>query len=184
MNMKTKIMAMAAGAVILLAGCGSPVQGYELASNDSVAVCTDRTTGQRVDDDRCDRNGGGIGNFFWYYLLASHLMPSYGQPVYGGSYVKPTKGRVFLGGVSKSGGKLDLTKPYKPFSTNVPKSQMKKESWFNKKWGSSSNSGSGTQQKKSGGGWGSYGNNSKSGGYSGGGSKSGGGYSGGVSGRR
>ena len=179
-----KAIVGAAIVAIVMAGCGNsaPV-GYQLAGNDSVAVCTDKTTGQRIADDRCGRNETGMGNFFWYYLLWNSMMPRYGQPVYGGTYTAPRNTRVFRGGVPSAGGKMDVKRPFKPFQTNVPKSQMKKDSWFSKKWGTKSDSGT----TKKNGGWGSSGTTKKSGGGWGSSGRSGGssgGYKGGTSGRR
>ena len=76
---------------------------------DNQAVCVDRTTQERVDDDRCDPDDGanvGVGGLFFWYFLATRggrLFPAVGQRVSGGTYAVPT-GSYARGGVPRAGG--------------------------------------------------------------------------------
>ena len=78
---------------------------------DNQAVCVDRTTQERVDDDRCDRNDEanvGVGGLFFWYFLATRgglFFPAVGQRVSGGSYAVPA-GTHVRGGVPKAGGNV------------------------------------------------------------------------------
>lgn len=135
-----KILAFAAGAALMfsLAACGSDVQGDEVRADDNyVAVCTDPETGNRVDDSQCasapqyvDNNGSSMSGFFWGYLLANAMMPSYGYPVtHYVTRVDDTRHNVYRGGVPRTGGYVDFQK-YTPLSSKTtakPNSTIKSD---------------------------------------------------------
>lgn len=90
-----------------LAACGS--------DNDEVdnqAVCVDRNTQERVDDEQCnpddEANGIGVGGVFFWYFLATRggaFFPPIGGRVSGGTFTRPS-GSVARGGVPKAGGNV------------------------------------------------------------------------------
>ena len=121
-----KIAAMVAGLglVFALGACGSADEPVK-ADDNYVGVCTDPDTGNRVDDSKCASapqyvdNGFSAGDFFWAYMIANALTPSYGSHVT--QYVTridDTRHNVYRGGVPASGGYVDFQK-YKPVSSTV-----------------------------------------------------------------
>lgn len=72
-------------------------------------VCVDPKTQARVDDSRCGSGDGSSDNaFLWYWIglqAGQHAwtVPAVGQPVYGGSYTRPTVPAV-RGGAPATGG--------------------------------------------------------------------------------
>jgi hypothetical protein len=90
-----------------LAACGSDDEV------DNQAVCVDKNTQERVDDDQCDpddyeNHGSGVGSAFLWYFIGSQVgrgFPAVGQRVSGGTYTVPS-GSVARGGVPKAGGSV------------------------------------------------------------------------------
>jgi hypothetical protein len=88
-----------------LAACGSDDEA------ENQAVCVDRNTEQRVDDERCDRDDDaniGVGGIFFWYFLATRsgaFFPPIGGRVSGGTYSVPSTTYV-RGGVPKAGGNV------------------------------------------------------------------------------
>jgi hypothetical protein len=78
---------------------------------DNQAVCVDRRTQERVDDEQCDpddqANVGVGGIFFWYFLATrgGAFFPAIGQRVSGGTYSVPA-GTAARGGVPRAGGNV------------------------------------------------------------------------------
>ena len=78
---------------------------------DNQAVCVDRRTQERVDDEQCDpddqANVGVGGIFFWYFLATrgGAFFPGVGQRVSGGTYTVPG-GAYTRGGVPRAGGNV------------------------------------------------------------------------------
>jgi hypothetical protein len=78
---------------------------------DQQAICVDRNTQERVDDERCDpddeANVGVGGIFFWYFLATrgGAFFPAVGQRVSGGTYPPPA-GSYRRGGVPRAGGSV------------------------------------------------------------------------------
>lgn len=162
-----KVFALFALAALLLTGCGLD-QGYDNVSADSnyVGVCTN-LNGIRVDDSYCQNvpayyQNGGMGNFFWGYLVASSMMPRYGAPVtHYVTYVDTRSHNVYRGGVPRTGGSLNY-QTYKPKSQTVTKSDVSlKSDKYNYSYNKSPNytkpksdykAPSGSNYKKSGGG--------------------------------
>jgi hypothetical protein len=70
-----------AAAAAVLNGCDQNDSGSWQAST-ATRVCVD-SAGRRVEDGRCDRNGGHGGGF--YYVRAGRRVPEVGSPVDGGS---------------------------------------------------------------------------------------------------
>lgn len=72
-----------AAAILALPSCEEPAPTWETAQTDT-AICVDQS-GERVDDDRCDRSprsGSGVGSaFLWYYLGRGSAIPYYGDRI-------------------------------------------------------------------------------------------------------
>ena len=105
-----KSAAVALGVTALLAPSLSACGGGDDESEHQ-AICVDRTTEQRVDEERCDpddeANIGVGGVFFWYFLAtrAGTFFPAVGQRVSGGTYAVPS-GTYTRGGVPRAGGEV------------------------------------------------------------------------------
>jgi len=86
----------AAFAALALSGCG------EDPKPDHQAVCVDKQTQVRLDEDRCDDEHHGHG--FVYYPIGRSY-PAVGQPLSSGYVSTLPKGHYAqVGGASKSGG--------------------------------------------------------------------------------
>jgi hypothetical protein len=91
-----------------LAACGSNDDEV-----DNQAVCVDKETQERVDDQQCnpddyENHGSGVGSAFLWYFIGSQVgrgFPAVGQRVSGGTYTVPS-GSVARGGVPKAGGNV------------------------------------------------------------------------------
>jgi uncharacterized protein YgiB involved in biofilm formation len=89
---KLTITTAVAGALVL-AGCNRAKDDWEgsatqFAKHDT-QVCTDRSTGQRIEDSHCRKHGSGGAKFFaWYFLSRGAPMPYYGDKVAGGSFAR------------------------------------------------------------------------------------------------
>lgn len=66
-------------------------------------VCVDESTRQRVDDDRCDDDGGRTGGLGWVYLAGGLRAPAVGERVSGGTTSPPRGAAVTRGGVPGDG---------------------------------------------------------------------------------
>ena len=101
MRKSTKVsLSITTGMALVLSGCGSSDE----ASDDTYqAVCVDRATNIRMDDNQCDDDGDDRGGYGWYYYPMYHSYPAYGSSVSGGSYAKPRSGNYVLGGASRTG---------------------------------------------------------------------------------
>ena len=99
---RLRSVAITLGAVPLLAtgltGCGSDDDDAEYS-----AVCVDRVTEQRVDDDECDDDNDRAHG--WYFFPVGVYAGGIGQRVSGGSYTTPSASHV-KGGVPKSGATI------------------------------------------------------------------------------
>jgi hypothetical protein len=84
----------AAAFSLAVTGCGSSRPDYR-------GVCTDRTTGTRVDDRECRTGAAGFG---WYYFARGARFPAVGQRVAGGTFAPPAGRTVARGGASTKGG--------------------------------------------------------------------------------
>lgn len=86
-----------AAALATLPACssGGDWNGDTYADGDT-AICVDQN-GNRIDEDRCDKNryysGGGYNGYYWYYLGRRSMIPYYGESIrdaryarYGGGY--------------------------------------------------------------------------------------------------
>lgn len=82
--------------VSTLSGCGR--QEYTHG-----AVCADRETQERVEDEQCDdeRRSGRHG---WYFIPVGVRALGVGNRVGGGSFTAPSGGAVYRGGVPRGGG--------------------------------------------------------------------------------
>ena len=90
-----------------LAACGSDSDEV-----DNQAVCVNKDTNERVDDNQCDpgdqSNGIGVGGLFFWYFVATRsgaFFPPIGGRVSGGTFTAPS-GPVARGGVPKAGGNV------------------------------------------------------------------------------
>ena len=89
-----------------LAACGSDDDEAE-----NQAICVDRDTETRVDDERCnpdDQANVGVGGLFFWYFLATRggaFFPPVGGRVSGGTFTPPS-GSVARGGVPRAGGNV------------------------------------------------------------------------------
>ena len=187
-----KFTGIATAALVVVTGltaCGSDQPDkVAMASDNYVAVCVDQQ-GNRVDDSQCRTaptngayvNGGmDMSSFFWGYMVASMMMPSYGAPVRNYvTYVDPTYHNVYRGGVPRSGGYVNYS-TYKPMSSTVTKSSVSlKSDTYNRLYNKSPNYTKPSVKAPSGGSGSSY---NKSGSTYKSGSSYKGGYSGGSSG--
>lgn len=104
-----KSAAVVLGVTALLAPSLAACSSNDEADNQ--AVCVDKTTQERVDDNRCDPDdeaGIGVGGLFFWYFLATRggaFFPGIGQRVSGGTFSRPP-GPVVRGGVPKAGGNV------------------------------------------------------------------------------
>lgn len=98
---------------------------------DYVAICVNPATEERVDDTQCtttaeyDEAGLSAGEFFWFYLAASALIPAVGSDVDidSGTYKASKLGKkikVLRGGMPTTGG--TSYKTYKKSTTSTTKS--------------------------------------------------------------
>lgn len=90
--MSKKLLALAIGAAVLLAGCES-----DGVHADSTAVCVDPNTGVRVDDSFCGSGDSGMNGFMYYYLLASMTQPPVGMQVVHNNYYSNVKTNPYAG---------------------------------------------------------------------------------------
>ncbi len=85
--------------VTTLSGCSGDEEDYDYG-----AVCADRQTEQRVEDDSC-AEGGSYG---WYYIPTGSLAPAVGESVSGGSFNEPASNEdTYRGGVPSEGGVIE-----------------------------------------------------------------------------
>ena len=86
--------------VATLSGCSdSAEEDYDYG-----AVCADRQTQVRVDDDLCDDDGGFHG---WYYIPTGSRAQPVGEGVSGGSFDSPPSDeQAYRGGVPPEGGEV------------------------------------------------------------------------------
>lgn len=103
-----KSTAVALGITAAVAGVGGIAA---LAANDEeeptqAAVCVDKSTNQRLDDDQCDDDHyhGGHG---WYFIPFGYSAPRVGARVSGGSFNTPQGTSYVTGGVPRAGGAVD-----------------------------------------------------------------------------
>jgi hypothetical protein len=89
-----------------LAACGSNDEA------DNQAICVNKDTQERVDDNQCDphdeSNGIGVGGLFFWYFVATRggaFFPPIGGRVSGGTFSVPS-GTSVRGGVPKAGGNV------------------------------------------------------------------------------
>ncbi|GAA0292364.1 hypothetical protein GCM10009528_06580 [Kineococcus aurantiacus] len=83
-----------------LAACGSDdAQEYR-------GVCVDESTHQRVDDDRCDDDGGRVGGLGWVYFASGTRAPALGARVSGGTTTLPKGAALTRGGVPGEGATI------------------------------------------------------------------------------
>lgn len=114
-------------AALALAACGDGDDNNLAAT----AVCTDPSTGLRVDDSYCGGgyHNGGMSAFEWYYIMSSLSQPRVGAQVIHNTYYSSTTTNKFAGfkapttvpverGVPKTGWT-----PSKGSSSFVPKSK-------------------------------------------------------------
>jgi len=85
---------LAAAFSLAVTGCGGSRPDYR-------GVCTDRTTGTRVDDDQCRHGSAGHA---WYYYGRGLRYPAVGQRVSGGTFSLPRGATVVAGGAAVKGG--------------------------------------------------------------------------------
>jgi hypothetical protein len=76
---------------------------------DYAAVCVDKATQTRVDDDQCDddhtASGSGSGGARgWYYVARGDRVPAVGQLAAGGTSTPPFDGRSVGTGFDTAGG--------------------------------------------------------------------------------
>lgn len=100
------VTALLASAV--LTGC-SP--SGEVIDADYAKVCQDKTTQQRVEDDKCSEEGRSSGHAGWYFLpmggrsnTSPHSIPAVGSALSGGTTSIPAKSSS-KSGVSSKGAK-------------------------------------------------------------------------------
>lgn len=100
------VTALLASAV--LTGC-SP--SGDVIDADYAKVCQDKTTKQRVEDDKCSEEGRSSGHAGWYFLpmggsgnTTAHSVPAVGSALSGGTDTIPAKA-TSKSGVSSKGAK-------------------------------------------------------------------------------
>jgi hypothetical protein len=91
----------AAVSASLAAAFSLAVTGCSGSRPDYRGVCTDRSTGTRVDDARCRDGSPGHA---WYYYGRGVRYPALGQRVSGGTFSAPRGASVAAGGASAKGG--------------------------------------------------------------------------------
>ena len=94
-------LGVAAVLVATLSGCSASAEEGEY---DYGAVCADRQTQVRVNDDLCDA-GGPHG---WYFIPTGSRAQAVGERVSGGSFdPPPSDAAAFRGGVPSEGGVVE-----------------------------------------------------------------------------
>lgn len=93
----------AAVSATLAAAFSLAVTGCSASRPDYRGVCTDRSTGTRVDDEECRHGSAGRA---WYYYGRGKRYPAVGQRVAGGTFTPPSGARVVSGGASPKGGSV------------------------------------------------------------------------------
>ena len=82
-----------------LSGCGQEEE-YQYG-----AVCADRETQQRVEDEQCDDDGVRSGRHGWYFFPVGVLAPPIGGRVGRGSFSAPPRNApAYRGGIPAGGG--------------------------------------------------------------------------------
>lgn len=105
---KSTVVALGVTAAVASAGI------IAVAANDDddeqptqAAVCVDRSTNERLDDDQCSDERVGGGGFGWYFIPFGFIAPRVGAPVSGGSFNTPRGTSYVTGGVPRQGGAVN-----------------------------------------------------------------------------
>lgn len=110
----TMTTAMAAALLALPACSSNDDWNDEVVADRDTAICVN-SEGERVDDDNCDYNRGGVGSsaFLWYYLGRSTAIPYYGDSIHHRRYA----------GKGSYEPRLGTSYARAPLSTKVTRSQ-------------------------------------------------------------
>ena len=102
-----------AAALMALPACSSNDEWNEdVVADRDTAICVNQS-GERIDDDYCERRSGGSSAFLWYYLGRSSAIPYYGDSIHNQRF----RGH---GSFRPAGG---VAYGRAPISTNIARSQ-------------------------------------------------------------
>lgn len=99
-------MSVSIGVTAVLAAALSGCSGEE--EYDYGAVCAERATELRADDDLCEDGTSQYedGTYGWYYFPVGRRAAAIGQRVSGGSFTNPS-GPAYRGGIPEDGDDVD-----------------------------------------------------------------------------